>query len=236
MCTDLYDTAYDAAETLNATSDAAVAYDDYVDDDETGFDFAAFASADTEMETATAMQDTEDIAVSTATALTNAMSESNTETTKPQELQVTPQPVADTFAVPNVTAEYQDGTVELAEEHVTGTYTATTVKTQPEVNAIAYPCVWLKTKTMPGYIAQALSALLTGGVYDADVNIYPVYAEVLDANVTLHIGYIDSKALRNLLSKALFATFDKCIKFDADCKHDITGEMMYAMCTCCDLN
>lgn len=207
----VYDEAYDAE------------FDDCIDEDETAFDFDFAVNDDTNNDSGS-----EDTTAVDDTDATESMfnTDSLTETVSVPEYKL------ETTGVPGVTVEYKDGTVELADEPPVAKFDATAVKMQPETDNIAYPCVWLKAETMPGYVAQALQALLTGGAYDNDVNIYPVYAEIVDAGVSLQLGYIDSRALRNLLSKPLFAAFEKRIKLNADDKNDVSGDMMYAMCTC----
>lgn len=225
MCTNIYDTTYDETN-INDNDDE----DSYVDEDETGYDFSSVAGP--------YLSATEPVEVETIVTETTTMSSEQVETIATVTTQ-TASSIKDVtedmgaLKVSNVVTQYDDGTVELSEEPITATFDATPVKTQPEVNGVAYPCVWLQAKSMPGYVAQALQALLTGGVYNDDVNIYPVYAEVQDVDTTLQLGYIDSKALRNLLSKELFAMFEKRIRLDSDSRHDIIGDMMYAMCTCC---
>lgn len=102
------------------------------------------------------------------------------------------------------------------------------VKTHTEVDDITYPCIWLETETMPAYKATALQALVSNGSFNADVNVYPVYLKMLSD--VIYIGNIDSNVLKELLNKNVFECFKKSIKLNAT--QEITGTMMYAMCSC----
>lgn len=158
-------------------------------------------------------------------------SKTTTPITPPAPVAPTPQTATDTDVdkEQGVIAEVTDSrVVELEEVKNEVVFDKGAIKTQKEQEGVDYPCLWLKAEKLTDYKATALKALLSNGVFEEDAIIYPVYLEINKQK--LYLGNIDSRILKELLLKDVFDVFEKTIYINENEK--ITGDLMYAMCSC----